>query len=384
MRRAGRGSRGGSRRASERRAASRTRPRIKVGDRGGGSAARHASNVSPPRSSTNHRAPKRTWATSSRPTMSWTSRPLLVIADRAESFSEGARVFEVRAFEPEAHRRDERYGVRARWYALPEPISDVEITHRGAQPLDLARVRAHVARFILCDAEEAGAKRSRRVGERQDRPRHQLCRLKLVMQERVQRTGAARWAREPARPRPGRHARRREARAGRDLGMLDPSGGRARPPTRGGSGRRRKLVRERDRMDEVPRPALNRSGRGLEHVRTLPVVGAPARPVDSLDVGLSSTASGRRVIRERAQREPPHAMRSPFWSFRPRRRSTSPFTFTLPLWTSTFACPPLSAAPRSLRNWSSRIVGGSAEVMPSSTPTPIPTIGPSRHRSRTW
>ena len=47
---------------------------------------------------------------------------------------------------------------------------------------------------------------------------------------------------------------------------------------------------------------------------------------------------------------PPTATTSPGCRVRPRRVSTSPFTLTSPSCTSSFACPPVDAAPASLRN----------------------------------
>jgi hypothetical protein len=176
----------------------------------------------------------------------------LVVAGLSEALGEHRGVLQVRALEPHPHDRDEPRRVRDGRHSLPEPVAHGEAADREPEALDLLAVDAHVANLVPRDRREPGPEVPRRLGEREQRPRHELGGLQLVVEERVQRARAALRAGQAARllrlvddaklggaPRLGEASRR---------GVLVPERD---------ARRHHELVGERVGVDVVPRPALD-------------------------------------------------------------------------------------------------------------------------------
>ena len=169
-------------------------------------------------------------------------------------------MIEVGAFERDAEPR-EKMGRRllAGGHALPEPVVDGERPKRVPEGLKMSLVQLQVANLVAADLQQPSAEGRRRRWERENRPGHQLGRLELMVQKRVQDLCA---------PRLVMHLRRlpllltrdqlhRPARRGKH-----PRFGRRAPVA--GRPRRLQLSVEVGRGDEIPGPALDGSaGRWL-------------------------------------------------------------------------------------------------------------------------
>ncbi len=217
-----------------------------------------------PVSSTNHRTPKRTWAISSSPTSSWTRAPSSSPAsrNRAANARECSR-FALSKPSPIVATKDRGSG--AGGDPLPEPVAHGEVADRATQRRDVPRVQPHVAHLVERDPDEAGAELRGRSRKGEQGPGHELGRLQLVVQERVQSARAPRGRAEPACLRRLRDA----PELWRTTGLGDATNRRLVLPRRRHR-RRRELGRERRRRDEVPRPAFDRAGGWRRHAMILP------------------------------------------------------------------------------------------------------------------
>jgi hypothetical protein len=74
-------------------------------------------------------------------------------------------------------------------------------THGVPERLHVLGVERHVPNLVFEHRHQPTPKRGRRVGEREDRPRHQLRRLQLVVDERMKQPRALGRVAQPARRR---------------------------------------------------------------------------------------------------------------------------------------------------------------------------------------
>ena len=174
---------------------------------------------------------------------------------------ERRRVLQVRALEPEPHHRDERRRIAAGRHARPEPVTHGEVADAMTELLDALGVHPHVPRLVERDPDQPFAELERSVGEREQRPRHELRGLELMVKERVQRSRSPRRRAKPARL----VGARRHAELGRtSRGLEAARQRRCLPASRRRRRLGRELVLEARRGDVVPSPAFDRSC--LRHV----------------------------------------------------------------------------------------------------------------------